>query len=150
MAQGDREIEQLASRLHSASIHLLRHVRKADTATGEGPARLSALSVLVFAGPMTLGRLAAAEQVKPPTMTRIAAGLEKSGLAQRVSDEADARRVTIAATAKGRQLLLAGQRRRVEALARELREMSSKDLRSLREAMDVLEKVFPPHSKGNS
>jgi DNA-binding MarR family transcriptional regulator len=150
MAQGDREIEQLASRLHSASIHLLRHVRKADTATGEGPARLSALSVLVFAGPMTLGRLAAAEQVKPPTMTRIAAGLEKSGLAQRVSDAADARRVTIAATAKGRQLLLAGQRRRVEALARELREMSSKDLRSLREAMDVLEKVFPPHSKGNS
>jgi len=105
MAPATREIEQLASRLHSASIHLLRHVRKADTATGEGPARLSALSVLVFAGPMTLGRLAAAEQVKPPTMTRIAAGLEKSGLAQRVSDAADARRVTIAATAKGRQLL---------------------------------------------
>ena len=50
-------------------------------------------------------------------MTRIAAGLEKSGLAERVSDAEDARRVTIAATAKGRQLLLAAQRRRVESLA---------------------------------
>lgn len=150
MGKRNPELEQLASRLHSASIHLLRHVRKADTATGEGPARLSALSVLVFAGPMTLGKLAAAEQVKPPTMTRIAAGLEKSGLAERISDAQDARRVLIAATAKGRQLLLAGQRRRVEALAHELREMSAKDLRTLREAMDVLEKIFPPHTKDNS
>lgn len=150
MGKRNPELEQLASRLHSASIHLLRHVRKADTATGEGPARLSALSVLVFAGPMTLGKLAAAEQVKPPTMTRIAAGLEKSGLAERISDAQDARRVLIAATAKGRQLLLAGQRRRVESLAHELREMSAKDLRTLREAMDVLEKIFPPHTKDNS
>ena len=63
--------------LHSAAIHLLRRVRKQDAATGEGPARLSALSVLVFGGPMTLGQLAAAEQVKPPTMSRIVTGLER-------------------------------------------------------------------------
>ena len=43
----------IADRLHSAAIHLLRRVRQQDTATGEGPARLSALSVLVFGGPMT-------------------------------------------------------------------------------------------------
>ena len=61
----------VADRLHSAAIHLLRRVRKQDTVLAEAPARLSALSVLVFAGPMTLGQLAAAEQVKPPTMTRI-------------------------------------------------------------------------------
>jgi DNA-binding MarR family transcriptional regulator len=140
------EIERLASRLHSAAIHLLRHVRKMDTSTKEGPARLSALSVLVFAGPVTLGRLAAAEQVKPPTMTRIAAGLEKSGLAERVTDPADARRVLIAATAKGRQLLIAGQRRRVELLACELRAMTASDLQSLQDAMDALEKIFPPHA----
>ncbi len=141
------EVEQLASRLHSAAIHLLRHVRKTDTASGEGPARLSALSVLVFAGPMTLGKLAAAEQVKPPTMTRIAAGLEKSGLAERVTDAQDARRVLIAATTKGRQLLLAGQRRRVESLARELRTMPSSNLQTLEQAIEVLEKIFPPHAE---
>lgn len=140
-------LEHLAGRLHSAAIHLLRHVRKTDTATGEGPARLSALSVLVFGGPMTLGRLAAAEQVKPPTMTRIAAGLEKSGLAERVSDAADARRVLITATAKGRQLLLAGRRRRVEALARELGELGPSELNDLQRAVDALERIFPPHRK---
>src|SRR5271169_3195797 len=67
--------------LHSAAIHLLRRVRKQDSASGVGPAQLSALSVLVFAGPKTLGELAAAEQVKPPTMSRIAAGLKRSRLA---------------------------------------------------------------------
>ncbi len=75
---------EVADRLHSAAIHLLRQVRKQDVATREAPARLSALSVLVFGGSVTLGQLAAAEQVKPPTMTRIVTGLERSGLAERV------------------------------------------------------------------
>src|SRR2546430_10984175 len=77
----------VADRLHSAAIHLLRQVRKQDVATREAPARLSALSVLVFGGPVTLGQLAAAEQVKPPTMTRIVTGLERSRLAERVRSE---------------------------------------------------------------
>jgi hypothetical protein len=68
------DVLAVADRLHSAAIQLLRRVRKLDVATGEGPARLSALSVLVFGGAETLGELAAAEQVKPPTMSRIVAG----------------------------------------------------------------------------
>src|SRR5438445_13882340 len=140
----------IADRLHSAAIHLLRRVRKQDAATGEGPARLSALSVLVFAGPMTLGKLAAAEQVKPPTMTRIAAGLEKSGLAEKVTDPADARKVSIAATIKGKQLLLAGQRRRVQSLASELRRIPPEDFYTLQQAINVLETIFPPHAQKKS
>src|ERR1700732_3038770 len=103
----------IADRLHSAAIHLLRRVRQQDTATGEGPARLSALSVLVFGGPMTLGQLAAAEQVKPPTMTRIVNGLERSGLAKREADSSDARRGEIRATPKGMHLLQAARERRI-------------------------------------
>src|SRR5712692_9408504 len=99
----------VADRLHSVAIHLLRRVRRQDTATGEGPARLSALSVLVFGGPTTLGGLAAAEQVKPPTMTRIVTGLERSGLAERVTDHDDARRVQVRATPKGVRLLQRGR-----------------------------------------
>src|SRR4051794_8477637 len=72
-----RELLELADRLHSTAIHLLRRVRKQDVAVGQGPARLSALSVLVFGGTKTLGELAAAEQVKPPTMSRIVAGLAR-------------------------------------------------------------------------
>src|SRR2546421_8974468 len=103
----------VADRLHSAAIHLLRQVRKQDVATREAPARLSALSVLVFGGPVTLGQLAAAEQVKPPTMTRIVTGLERSRLAERVDDAEDARRVRIRATPKGVGVLPTGPQRRI-------------------------------------
>src|SRR3974390_1827395 len=98
------QVLALADRLHSAAIHLLRRVRKQDVITGEGPARLSALSVLVFAGPKTLGELAAAEQVKPPTMSRIVAGLKRSALGTITADPHDARVMHIRPTAKGTRL----------------------------------------------
>src|ERR1700758_2440505 len=94
------DVLALADRLHSAAIHLLRRVRKQDGATGEGPARLSALSVLVFGGPKTLGELAAAEQVNPPPRTRIVAGLARSRLIEISADPDDARRMRIRASAK--------------------------------------------------
>jgi DNA-binding MarR family transcriptional regulator len=131
-----------ADRLHSVAIHLLRRVRKQDTASGEGPARLSALSVLVFGGPMTLGELAAAEQVKPPTMTRIVTGLEAGGLTQRIADSKDGRRVSVSATAKGVRLLQAARQRRIEALAGQLKLLSDKELRLLQDAADLLDQVL--------
>src|SRR5271165_2727364 len=92
---------EVADRLHSCAIHLLRHARKQDVRAQVGPARLSALSVLVFGGPMALGQLAAAEQVKAPTMSRIVAALQRSGLAKIQTDARDARRIRVTATAKG-------------------------------------------------
>lgn len=133
---------RVADRLHSAAIHLLRRVRKQDAATGEGPARLSALSVLVFGGPMTLGQLATAEQVKPPTMTRIVTGLEGSGLAERVADKGDARRVQIRATAKGTRLLQRGRERRIAYLAAHLDQVTPAEIEKLGQAVDVLERVL--------
>lgn len=130
----------IADRLHSVAIHLLRRVRKQDTATGEGPARLSALSVLVFGGPMTLGQLAAAEQVKPPTMTRIVTGLERSGLARRVADTQDARRVKIWATAEGARMLQAARKRRIQSLATQLDDLTPKELSELSGALEMLER----------
>src|SRR6476660_860567 len=115
-----RDVAAIADRLHSAAIHVLRRVRKQDAAAGEGPARLSALSVLVFGGPMTLGKLAAAEQVKPPTMSRIVAGLQASSLVEIVPDPYDARRIQIRATTRGIQLLYEGGGRRVTSLAAQL------------------------------
>jgi DNA-binding MarR family transcriptional regulator len=128
----------IADRLHSAAIHLLRRVRKQDTATGEGPARLSALSVLVFGGPMTLGQLAAAEQVKPPTMSRIVTGLKKSGLVNIVPDPADTRRIQIYPTAKGTEILHEGRRRRVAALADQLETLQPRDKETLLQAADLI------------
>ncbi len=137
-----KKSEEVADRLHSAAIHLLRRVRKQDTATGEGPARLSALSVLVFGGPMTLGQLANAEQVKPPTMTRIVDGLQKSGLIRRVVDRKDARRATIHATAAGKSLLQRGRRLRIEYLAKQLEGLSADELDALERSMGFLERVL--------
>jgi len=136
------ERAEIADRLHSTAIHLLRRVRKQDAATGEGPARLSALSVLVFGGPMTLGQLAAAEQVQPPTMTRIVTGLERGGLVRRVADPSDARRVRICATGKGVRLLQQGRERRIEYLARHLEVLHDDELEGLKNAVQILERVF--------
>src|ERR1700674_5998004 len=134
-----RDVLAIADRLHSAAIHLLRRVRQQDTATGEGPARLSALSVLVFGGPKTLGELAAAEQVKPPTMSRIVAGLKRSRLVEITADAPEARRKQIHATSKGIVLLRAARKRRVSYLAGYLTFVSKRELASLRQALDLLE-----------
>ncbi len=132
----------IADRLHSAAIHLLRRVRKQDAATGEGPARLSALSVLVFGGPKTLGELAAAEQVKPPTMSRIVAGLARSRLVTITADPHDARRMRIRSTAKGTRLLHKGRQLRIAYLAAHLAELAPQELAALEEAVEILQRLL--------
>ncbi len=138
----DNDVLALADRLHSSAIHLLRRVRKQDVATGEGPARLSALSVLVFGGPKTLGELAAAEQVKPPTMSRIVAGLVRSRLVTLANDPADARRLRIRPTAKGVRLLHQGRQRRIESLAAQFDALRPEELARLGEAVDILRRLL--------
>lgn len=132
------EILAVADRLHSTAIHLLRRVRKQDVASGEGPARLSALSVLVFGGPKTLGELAAAEQVKPPTMSRIVAGLARSKLVEITSDPLDARRMRIRPTSRGVQLLQEGRKRRIADLASNLSRLSPEELAKVVESTEIL------------
>jgi DNA-binding MarR family transcriptional regulator len=133
---------QVADRLHSAAIHLLRRVRKQDTATGLGPARLSALSVLVFGGPRTLKELAAAEQVKPPTMSRIVDGLVRGNLVEISQDPEDARRLRIRATAKGTWILQKGRRLRIEYLTSHLEKLSAEELGNLGMAVGIIEKLL--------
>lgn len=132
----------LADRLHSAAIHLLRRVRKEDVSSGEGPARLSALSVLVFGGRKTLAELAAAEQVKPPTMSRIVAGLARSRLVEIEPDAHDARRMQIRASTKGMRLLQAARRRRVASLAEQLQTLAPEYFSKLEHATDVLSRLL--------
>ena len=139
---GNNAALRIADRLHSAAIHLLRRVRKQDVATGEGPARLSALSVLVFGGPKTLKELAAAEQVKPPTMSRIVAGLRRSRLVEIRSDSEDRRRVRIIATPKGTRLLEKGRDLRIHYLAAQLERLTADELSRLGEAVEILRRLL--------
>ena len=133
---------QVADRLHSAAIHLLRYAAKPDVLSGQGPARLSALSVLVFGGAKTLGELAAAERVKPPTMSRIVAGLKRSGLAKIQIDGKDARRIQITVTLKGARVLQEARQRRIRALGQALAILDSNDLDCLRQAATVVESAL--------
>jgi len=138
MKKSSAEIIDLADRLHSAAIHLLRQVRVEDRSFGIGPAQLSALSVLVFGGSMSLGRLAAAEQVKAPTMVRIVQSLAQQKLVNTRADENDGRRVEIAATAAGRKLMMQARRKRVEALARAIGGLRRTEQAALSNAVAVL------------
>jgi DNA-binding MarR family transcriptional regulator len=132
---------EIADGLHSAAIHLLRRVRVTDRASGIGPAQLSALSVLVFGGPRSLGELAEAEQVRPPTMSRIVVGLERARLVRR-SATADKRRVRLEATAKGAKILQEGRKRRVESLARALQSLPKAELLRLGAFTGLLNRVI--------
>jgi DNA-binding MarR family transcriptional regulator len=137
----ERHALALADQLHSVAIHLLRHLRKEDDASGISAPRLSALSVVVFGGPLTLGQLARAEQVKPPTMTRIVTGLEKDGLVRREGDKRDRRLTRIHATRKGQKVLVAGRARRVELLAREVERLGATELAELGRGAQLLREL---------
>jgi DNA-binding MarR family transcriptional regulator len=132
---------EIAGRLHSAAIHLLRRLRVQDRQRGVGPAQLSALSVLVFGGPRSLGELADAEQVRPPTMSRIVAGLERARLVRRHATE-DGRRVRLAATARGKKILWEGRKRRVDSLAAALASLTEDEIHRLGEFTHLLQQII--------
>jgi DNA-binding MarR family transcriptional regulator len=134
--------DELPARLHSAALHLLRRLAQEDRATGVSPSRLSALSVLVFGGPRTIGALATIEGVTPPTMTRLVAGMAADGLVDRLPDDADRRIVRVAASDRGRSLLLAGRDRRVTTLAAMLEPLTPKERRRLEAASAIIERML--------
>lgn len=141
--RGSNTTDELSDRLHSQAIHLLRRLRREDVKAGLTGPRLSALSVIVFGGPITLGDLAAAEQVKPPTMTRLVRALETEGLVRRDNDPDDGRIVRLRSTSRGEALLGEGRARRVRRLATALGELSEADRDTLKAASEILARVLP-------
>ena len=138
----DLSLEEVGRSLHSNAIHLLRHVRTEDSAMGIGPAQASALSVVVFDGPLTLNKLAEAEQVKPPTMSRVVEALVKAGLVRREANKDDRRSIIISPTDKGTKLLLEGRNRREKRLIKLLSELDSDEIRCLGKASRILSKIL--------
>lgn len=145
MADSKLETEQtlaaVASALNSGAVHLLRSLAEVDRLAGLTRSRLSALSVVVFGGPRSLGALAAAEGVAGPTMTRIVDGLESLGLVERRLDARDARSVSIVATGAGERLMRAAQQRRISAIALAIRGLSAADQRRLAATAGMLDQL---------
>lgn len=131
----------VADRLHSVAIHLLRRLRRVDRESRLTGPRLSALSVVVFGGPITLSALARAEQVSGPTMTRLVQALEREGYLTRIPDPIDGRVARVSATKRGLQVMRQGRERRVRMLSALLRELPASELKAIRGAVMALESV---------
>jgi DNA-binding MarR family transcriptional regulator len=137
----ERQYQDIATSLHAAAIRLLRTLRREDMASGISAPRLSALSVLVFGGPVSLAELADAEQVRAPTMSRIVEALVQAGLATREPHPSNRRMVRIAATAEGKRLLEAGRERRVRALTGRIAKLADSERRALARGVEILEQI---------
>jgi DNA-binding MarR family transcriptional regulator len=138
------QLVNLADRLHSSAIHLLRRLRGQDAAAGLSAPRLSALSVIVYAGPIRMSDLATAEQVRLPTISRLVSDLEREGYVERLADETDGRVQRVQATHAGRALLDAGRARRVRELAGALAALTPAEQRTLADAATLLEQLSRP------
>jgi DNA-binding MarR family transcriptional regulator len=134
--------DNLAELLHSTAIRLLRTVRRVDEASGLTAPRLSALSVIVFKGSITLGKLAEAEQVQPPTMTRIVNALEEQELVVKAQDPRDGRVIRIAATTKGKKVLIRGRARRVQFLSEQIRHLEKAEQENLSAALVTIQELI--------
>jgi DNA-binding MarR family transcriptional regulator len=129
---------RVANELNTTAIHTLRLARSADITSGLSPERLSLLSVLVYAGPRTMGQLARAEQVSRPAITRIVTALEAAGLAERAQVVGDRRSTVVTATASGRAAMEQARRARVETLAAVLHGATPAELDLVSRALTVV------------
>ncbi|HYD74123.1 MAG TPA: MarR family transcriptional regulator [Candidatus Binatia bacterium] len=132
---------EVADRLHSAAIRLLRAVRVVDDETGLSAPKLSALSVLIYGGPKSLSALAQAEQVTSATMSRLISDLEAKGHVAKRVDHADRRGLRIDATAQGRALFQEARKRRLDLLRTRVAKLSVSERERLRDAAELMLRV---------
>jgi DNA-binding MarR family transcriptional regulator len=138
------DLARVADLVHGAAIRLLRVVRREDVAAGLSAPQLSALSVLVFGGPQTMSALATAEQVRPPTMSRLVDDLERLGLAERIAKPGDRRVYVVRVTDAGRALLEEGRRKRLARLVEILADATPRERRALRSAAQTIVRLTDP------
>lgn len=134
----------LSDRLHSLAIHLLRRIRRGDDEVGLSAPRLSALSVIVYRGPISLTELAKAESVTAPTMTRLVQALVEAGLVEKRANESDNRVVLLCATPAGQRTLDAARAKRLIALESLLSRLRPEQQAIVQQAVDALEPLFGP------
>jgi DNA-binding MarR family transcriptional regulator len=129
----------LADRLHSLAIHLLRRIRRGDDAAGLSAPRLSALSVVIYRGPISLTELARAEGVTAPTMTRLVQALVKAGLVEKTVNESDNRVVQLRPTEAGRRTLEMARAERLAAMRELLDRLTPEEALTVERAVGALE-----------
>src|SRR5258708_6907075 len=131
-----------APRLRLVVARIARQLRQhVDAPADLSTSLVSALATIGRVGSLTLGELAAAERVQPPSMTRIIASLERRGLVTRQVDARDRRVVRVEATTAGRKVLQSGRTRKNALLAQRMRELTPAEIEPLQAALPVLERL---------
>lgn len=135
---------QLAARLRVVIARLSRKLRQQAAAEpGEITAsQLAALGSVDRLGPVTLGDLAAVEQVQPPSMTRIVGRLEELGLTDRQVDPGDRRVARVSVTEEGRRFLARSRTRKDAYLSRRLDSLSEEERQELDRALVILDRLL--------
>ena len=131
-------LAEIAAQLRHGVGRLARRLRREGTAPGAGQPQLSALTAIERHGTMTMGALAAHEQVQPPTMTAIVASLVAEGLVTRAPDPMDRRIAWLAVTPEGRKLLSRRRRNMDAFLVKRLRSLPPEDVATLGRAADII------------
>lgn len=130
----------LAARLRLGVTRLARKLRQ-EAEPGITPSMLSALSSLGRYEALTMRDLCAAEQVQPPTMTRVVAAMLEAGLISREADPDDGRVAWVRLTPAGARLLERSRRRKEAYLARALKNLDPRELETLEDATAILERL---------
>jgi DNA-binding MarR family transcriptional regulator len=132
----------LPERLRFVIVRLARRMRQASN-DEISPTQIAALATITREGPMTLGDLAAAERVQPPTITAAVGRLEAQGLVtRRRDDQGDRRVIRVEATADGRKLVERQRSRRTAYLAKRLRDLPPDELDTLADAAVILDRIL--------
>lgn len=140
VAAASTDLAGLASHLRLSVFRASRTLRR-ESQAGISPTLLAALSTIERHGPMTAGALAAHEQVRKPTVTRILAALVAEGLVERTPDPIDRRVSWVQMTPAGRALMRAVRRRTDRYLAQRLKRLDADDLTTLERASEILDRV---------
>lgn len=128
------------ARLRMVVMRLARRLR--HQAEGDVTASLlSALSSVERIGPLTLGELAAVEQVQPPSMTKIVSRLEELGFVIREADARDRRVARVRISDEGKRYVARSRTRRNAYLAERLRRFDPDERRLLELALPLLERL---------
>jgi DNA-binding MarR family transcriptional regulator len=135
---------QLGARLRLVIGRLARRWRQEGRAPDPEltQSRLSALVSIERDGPITLGDLAAIEQVQPPSMTRIVASLEDLGLARREVDPGDRRVARVRITPEGGRRLSRFRNRKDAFVAMRVARLTDEERAALAIALPVLEQLL--------
>lgn len=135
------------TRFRTALLRLTRRLRQ-EAHAGITPSQMSALSTIEREGPISLGDLAALENVQPPSMSRLVGVLEGDGHVERVADRSDRRVALVQVTAKARRELHAIRRERNEWMAARIAALSPAERRKVLAAIPVLERLVEMEDPG--